>query len=308
MTTLLISHDSCLAHDTGLGHPECSDRLRAVARALDGADFGALLKMSAPLASAEQLRRVHPADFIAYVEEGIPKKGMSYLDGDTPVSPGSREAALRAAGAVCAGVDEVMTGGARRAFCDVRPHGHHAEANQAMGFCLFNNVAVGALHARAVHGVPRVAVVDFDVHHGNGTQHSFERDPNLFFASTHQMPLYPGTGSKGERGVGNVVNMPLAPFAGSDEFRAAVTRDLLPALDAFAPGLILVSAGFDAHADDPLAQLQLVEGDYAWITRELAKIADRHAKGRIVSTLEGGYNLRALGASAAAHVAALMAP
>jgi len=306
MTTLLITHDACLGHDTGLGHPECSDRLRAVGRALETEEFSDLIRMKAPIASAEQLTRVHPADYVAYVENGIPKRGMTYLDGDTPVSPGSREAALRAAGAVCAAIDEVASGGARRAFCAVRPPGHHAEANQAMGFCLFNNVAVGALHAQAVHKIKRVAVIDFDVHHGNGTQHSFERDADLFFASTHQMPLYPGTGSRGEKGVGNIVNVPLPPFAGSDEFRAGVARDILPALDAFAPGLILISAGFDAHADDPLAQLQLQESDYGWITAELAKIAARHAQGRIVSTLEGGYNLRALGASAAAHVAALM--
>lgn len=307
MTTLLIGHDACLGHDTGLGHPECADRLRAVGRALEAEEFSDIVRMKAPLATADQLARVHPLDYVEFVENGIPKRGMSYLDGDTPVSPGSREAALRAAGAVCAAVDEVASGGARRAFCAVRPPGHHAEANQAMGFCLFNNVAVGAMHARVAHKIERVAVVDFDVHHGNGTQHSFERDRNLFFASTHQMPLYPGTGSRGEKGAGNVVNVPLAPFSGSDEFRAGVARDILPALEAFAPGLILISAGFDAHADDPLAQLQLVEADYGWITGELAKIAARHAKGRIVSTLEGGYNLRALGASAAAHVAALMA-
>ncbi|MBM3555932.1 MAG: histone deacetylase family protein [Alphaproteobacteria bacterium] len=306
MQTLLFSHEACLAHDTGLGHPECADRLRAVGQALEAEEFQGLARLRAPLAEVAALTRVHPRAYVDFVFDGIPERGVNHLDGDTPVSPGSREAALRAAGAVCAAVDEVVGAGPARAFCAVRPPGHHAEANQAMGFCLFNNVAIGALHARAAHGLERVAVVDFDVHHGNGTQHSFERDPALFFASSHQMPLYPGTGRRGERGVGNVVNAPLPPFSGSEEFRAAWSREILPALDAFAPELILVSAGFDAHADDPLAQLQIVEADYAWVTREIVALARRHAKGRVVSSLEGGYNLRALAASVAAHVRELM--
>jgi len=307
MTTLLIGHPAFLDHDTGPGHPECADRLRAVDRALEAENFQHLARTQAKPAAPEQLRRVHPADFVDFVLAGIPKQGLAYVDGDTVASPGSREAALRAAGAVCQAVDEVCSGGARNAFCAVRPPGHHAEATQAMGFCLFNNVAVGALHARAAHGLKRVAVVDFDVHHGNGTQHSFERDPALFFASTHQWPLYPGTGRREEKGVGNVVNAPLAPFSDGSAFRAAFEREILPALDRFAPELVMVSAGFDAHADDPLAQLQLREADYGWVTRELLKLADRHAKGRLVSSLEGGYNLRALGASVATHVRELMA-
>jgi acetoin utilization deacetylase AcuC-like enzyme len=248
----------------------------------------------------------HPASFVEAVLGTIPPAGRHELDADTLVSPGSGEAALRAAGAVVAAVDAVVGGKAKNAFCAVRPPGHHAEAAQAMGFCIFNNIAIGALHARVAHGLARVAVIDFDVHHGNGTQHLFERDPSLFYASTHQWPLYPGTGAAEERGVGNVVNAPLPSHSGSVEFRAAFERKILPALDRFAPELVLISAGFDAHQDDPLASLMLTEDDYAWVTAALAEVARTHAKGRIVSALEGGYDLRALAASAAVHVRALM--
>jgi acetoin utilization deacetylase AcuC-like enzyme len=200
-----------------------------------------------------------------------------------------------------------MKGEAQNAFCAVRPPGHHAEPDHPMGFCLFNNVAIAALYARQTHGIERVAVIDFDVHHGNGTQATFERDPTLLYASTHQMPLYPGTGAARERGVGNIVNAPLRPMSGSDEFRKAFSTIILPALEAFRPEFVIISAGFDAHRDDPLAQLMLVEADYAWSTERLAEIAKKHARGRIVSSLEGGYNLGALAQSAAAHVAVLMA-
>jgi acetoin utilization deacetylase AcuC-like enzyme len=223
------------------------------------------------------------------------------------MSPASGRAALRAAGAVVAAVDAVVAGEADNAFCAVRPPGHHAEPGRAMGFCLFNNAAIGALRAREAHGLERVAVVDFDVHHGNGTQAAFYDNPSLFYASTHQYPLYPGTGAKGETGVDNIVNVPLRPMAGSVEFRTGFSREILPALDAFRPELIVISAGFDAHKSDPLAQLLLDEADYTWVTEQLLEIADRHAKGRVVSTLEGGYDLAALGASAAAHLRALMA-
>ncbi len=224
------------------------------------------------------------------------------------LSPGSGAAARRAAGALCAAVDAVAAGEAGNAFCAVRPPGHHAEPSRAMGFCLFNNVAVGALHARAAHGLRRVAVVDFDVHHGNGTQAMFWDDAELFYASTHQMPLFPGTGGAEERGVaGNILNVPLAPMAGSLEFRHGLRETILPALIRFEPQFILVSAGFDAHEDDPLAGLRLHEDDYAWVTTELLAVARDFCDGRVVSTLEGGYNLQALGASAAAHVTALMA-
>jgi acetoin utilization deacetylase AcuC-like enzyme len=236
----------------------------------------------------------------------VPAAGHAAIDADTIVSPGSGEAALRAAGAVIAAVDAVMTGEALNAFCAVRPPGHHAERDRAMGFCLFNNVAVGAYHARAAHGIDRVAAIDFDVHHGNGTQDIFWSDPNLLYASTHQSPLYPGTGARGERGVGNIFNVPLRAGSGTQEFRAAVEAVILPALESFAPDLVLISAGFDAHSDDPLAGLEFVAADYAWVTRQLVDLARRHCNGRIVSSLEGGYDLKALGESAAAHVGALM--
>jgi acetoin utilization deacetylase AcuC-like enzyme len=237
----------------------------------------------------------------------VPKAGLVAVDADTILSPGSGEAALRAAGAVVTAVDDVAKERVANAFCAIRPPGHHAEASTAMGFCLFNNVAIGAYHARDVHGFERVAVMDFDVHHGNGTQAIFEHDPKLFYASTHQMPLYPGTGSIQETGVGNICNAPLPPYAGSDEFRAAMSDRVLPAMDAFRPDLVIISAGFDAHKADPLANLQLVEADYAWATDELVGIAKRHCGGRVVSALEGGYDLHALAASAAAHVKQLVA-
>ena len=307
MTTLLYSHRACLGHDTGSMHPESPARLEAVLAALEAEDFAALDRREAPHASVEQIARVHPRDFVEAVLAAIPESGLSGLDADTLVSPGSGEAALRAAGAVCAAVDAVMAGEADNAFCAVRPPGHHAEPRRAMGFCLFNNVAVGAEQARAAHGLARVAVVDFDVHHGNGTQAMFWDDGDLFFASTHQMPLYPGSGSETERGrADNIVNVPLAPMAGSAEFRQAMSGIVLPALVEFQPDFVFVSAGFDAHASDPLANLRFHEADYAWATRELMAVARDCCEGRLVSTLEGGYDLEALAASAAAHVRALM--
>jgi len=304
--TALFTHAACMAHDMGPRHPERPARLAAVLAALDTPAFAALDRRQAPLATLEQLALVHPAAFVRDLLAAVPAAGIRQLDADTSLSPGSGEAALRAAGAVCAAVDAVMTGQAANAFCAVRPPGHHAEPEQAMGFCLFNNVAVGALHARAAHGIHRVAVIDFDVHHGNGTQAAFWDDTGLFFGSTHQSPLYPGTGAAAERGMGNIVNAPLPPGADGVAFRHAMERVILPALDDFAPELLLISAGFDAHRDDPLANLALVEDDYAWITDRLAELAARHCDHRIVATLEGGYDLRALAASAAAHVMALM--
>src|SRR5579875_329402 len=278
MSVRLYTHPACLEHDPGSGHPESPARLR-----------------------------VHDGAYVDAVFAAAPAHGMVRLDPDTVMSPGSLEAALRAAGAACAAVDDVMRGETRRAFCAVRPPGHHATRHQAMGFCLFDTVAVAAAHALEAHGLERVAIADFDVHHGNGTQAIFWRDPRVVFASSHQMPLYPGTGAAGERGAGNIFNAPLAPGAGSTEFREAWDATMLPAIDAFRPQLLLVSAGFDAHARDPLAQLQLAAGDYGWITQRLCGIAGAHADGRVVSTLEGGYDLAALAESAAAHVAALMA-
>jgi acetoin utilization deacetylase AcuC-like enzyme len=307
MTTLLYTHPACLDHDPGRHHPESPARLRAVLEALDAPEFAGLERREAPEAATDDIERVHPRGFIERLLAAVPSAGHVGIDADTILSPQSGRAALRAAGAVVAAVDAVMAGEADNAFCAVRPPGHHAEPGRAMGFCLFNNVAIGALRARETHGLARVAVIDFDVHHGNGTQARFAADPSLFYASTHQSPLYPGTGAARETGVGNIVNVPLPPMAGSAEFRRGVVREILPALDAFRPEIVLISAGFDAHRKDPLAQLLLDEADYAWITGELLRVARRHAGGRVVATLEGGYDLAALGASVAAHVRVLMA-
>lgn len=307
MTTALFTHFACLDHVTPPGHPESPERLRAVLQALDAPDFAALARGEAPRAEADALAAVHPRHFVKHVLDSVPERGLRSIDGDTTLSPGSGEAALRAAGAAIAAVDAVMTGEARTAFAAVRPPGHHAEPSTAMGFCVFNNIAVAALRARA-HGIRRIAVVDFDVHHGNGTQAAFESDEDLFFASTHQWPLYPGTGLPQERGVANnILNVPLPPRSASDEFREAFDSLILPALDRFAPDLVMISAGFDAHVADPLADLRFTEADFSWATACLCQVAASHAKGRVVSTLEGGYDLEALAASAAAHVKALMA-
>ena len=306
MTTLLYTHQACLDHDPGSYHPESPARLRAVLEALAAPEFARLERREAPEAAIEDLARVHPRPFVERLLAAVPQTGHVAIDADTVMSPASGQAALRAAGAVTAAVDAVIAGEADNAFCAVRPPGHHAEPRRAMGFCLFNNIAVGALRAREVHGLTRVAAIDFDVHHGNGTQARFADDPTLFYASTHQSPLYPGTGAASETGVGNIVNAPLPPLAGSRQFRMAMSQKILPALDAFRPEMVLISAGFDAHRHDPLAQLLLEEADYAWATEQLLDIARRHAGGRVVATLEGGYDLPALAASAAAHVRALM--
>lgn len=306
MTTLYLSHPDCLDHLLPAGHPESPDRLHAVGAALSGDAFTALGRAEAPLGTAAQAALAHGERYVAHIEESRPDEGFVRLDADTAMSPGTWTAALRAVGAAVHAVDEVVAGRADNAFCAVRPPGHHAERAHAMGFCIFNNIAVAALHARAAHGIERVAIVDFDVHHGNGTQAIFWSDKNLFYGSTHQMPLYPGTGAPTERGAGNIFNAPLAPGAGGEQFREAMETVVLPALAAFAPELVLVSAGFDAHRRDPLANLNLVEADFAWITRRLMEEADRSAGGRLVSLLEGGYDLRGLGGSAAAHVQALM--
>ena len=307
MATLLYTHEVCVDHHTGDRHPESPDRLRSVWAALAGAGFDRLVRREAPEASRAQLSLAHRPDYVDAVLAAIPETGRRHLDPDTVVSPASGAAALRGAGAVVAAVDAIMTErDVGNAFCAVRPPGHHAERARSMGFCLFNNVAVGALHARARHGLRRPAVIDFDVHHGNGTQHMFENDEDLFYASSHQAPFYPGTGAKSETGAGNIVNAPLAAGAGSVEFRAAYEDDILPALRAFDPDILFVSAGFDGHADDPLAQLRLTEDDYRWITRELLAVAKERCGGRVVSALEGGYDLGALARSTGAHVLELM--
>ena len=302
----LYTHPACLLHDPGPGHAERPARLHAVLQALDHDRFAALDRIEAPQAIREQLQRVHSAAHVREILLGAPPDDMLALDPDTVMGPGSTEAALRAAGAMVAAVDAVLGGSARRAFCAVRPPGHHATRDQAMGFCLFNNIAVGAAHALVAHGLKRVAIADFDVHHGNGTQAIFEHEPRVLFTSSHQSPLYPDSGREDERGVGNIVNGTLSPGAGSHEFRELWDSVLLPRLHAFKPQLVLVSAGFDAHRNDPLADIRLGQEDYAWITERLAALADAHASGRLVSTLEGGYDLAALAASVSAHVGALM--
>lgn len=293
-------------------HPESPARLKAVLGALEAEEFALLDRREAPRADIANIARVHPRPYIERVLASIPPSDAEpddwyrALDGDTVVSPGSGEAALRAAGAAIAATDAVMAGEIRNAFCAIRPPGHHAEADRAMGFCLFNNVAIAAEHLRAVHGLARVAVMDFDVHHGNGTQHMFESDGGLFYASTHQMPLYPGTGAAQEKGVGNIANAPLLPMAGSAVFREAITHEILPALEQFKPEFLIISAGFDAHVADPLATLQLTAEDFFWVTASLTDFARRMCSSRVISCLEGGYDLEALGLSAAAHVRALM--
>ncbi|MGH6878156.1 MAG: histone deacetylase family protein [Rhizomicrobium sp.] len=309
MTTGLATHAACLLHETPPGHPERVERLRAVLGALDAKEFSGLIRIEAPRATREALLRVHDAKLIDAVLSAMIEPGRFVrIDADTAMSPGSAEAALRAAGAVIEAVDAVMDGRVGNAFCAVRPPGHHAERAQSMGFCLFNNIAVGALHARAVHGLARIAVVDFDVHHGNGTQNIFFGDPELFYASTHEFPLYPGTGSAVERGIAdNIVNAPLPPGSGSEAFRTAFETLILPSLERFDPQFLLISAGFDAHRADPLASLRLDVSDYSWATEQLCGVAARCCSGRVVSALEGGYDLDALARSAAAHVGALVA-
>ncbi|MBB4265071.1 histone deacetylase family protein [Roseospira visakhapatnamensis] len=307
MVTLYLTHHACIDHDTGDFHPESADRLRAVQRVLEGEEFMFLHRQDAPLVEREQLLRAHPEPYVDKILGMVPATGLRHVDMDTVMCPESGQAALRAAGAVVAAVDAVMTGAASNAFCAVRPPGHHAETAQAMGFCLFNNVAVGALHARAVHGIERIAVFDWDVHHGNGTQDIFQTDAGLFYASIHEAGNFPNTGFTQERGVAeNIVNCPLPPGSTGDAFRAAVETTIEPAMRAFRPDLVMVSAGFDAHANDPLAHMRLTVADYVWATERMLAVAQDTCSGRLVSVLEGGYDLPALAGSVRAHVRALM--
>ncbi len=307
MPTALYTHPVCLEHEMGAWHPEAPARLQAILKALEDEQFAYLQRREAPEGSLKDIERVHQTYYVEAIFENVPKSGHVHLDPDTAMNPASGEAALRAVGGICAAVDAVVAGEIRNAFCAVRPPGHHAESSQAMGFCLFNNVAIAAERARHKHGLERIAIVDFDVHHGNGTQNHCFRYRDLFYASSHQWPCYPGTGMEHETGVyNNIVNVQLRPGAGSEEFRAGYRDRILPALDAFAPDMLLISAGFDAHVRDPLAQLRLQTEDFAWVTRELLEIADKRCGGRVVSTLEGGYDLQALAASVAVHVKALM--
>ena len=288
------------------GHPERPDRLRAIWRALEDEPFAGLVRRPARLADESVLATAHDPEYVAAIRDAVPAEGLVLLDADTALSPKSFIAASHGAGAACLAVEEVMGGRVANAFCAIRPPGHHAEPDRAMGFCLFNNAVIAARHAQRHFGAERVAIVDFDVHHGNGTQAIVWEDPTILYASTHEMPLYPGTGSPSETGVGNIVNAPLSPGDGGPEFQEAFTTLVLPALTRFAPDLVVISAGFDGHWRDPLASINLHEADFAWATTALMEVADKWAGGRIVSLLEGGYDLVGLAGSAAAHVATLM--
>jgi len=312
MTTLLLTHPSFVEHDTGPGHPERPDRMRAIDKVLSHALFDELKREGVLLRDdvEDAIALAHPRAYIDWIKSERPAEGAPpvHLDPDTLLSSKSWEPALRAVSAGLTAVDRVMDKrcGIANAFCQVRPCGHHAERERAMGFCMFSNVAIAGLYARSKHGAERIAVVDFDVHHGNGTQDIFWNDKDLYFGSTHQMPLYPGTGALSETGVGNIWNAPLRPGDAGDRFKEALQSRILPALRNFSPDIVLISAGFDAHADDPLANLRLLEPDFAWATNEIAEVAAKHAQGRLVSMLEGGYNLAALAKSVGVHVRALM--
>jgi len=303
--TALFTHPSSLSHVTPEGHPERPDRIRAIDGILATPPFERLLRCEAPLGRDEDILRAHAAAHLQRIRSAAPHQGIEYLDPDTAMSPGTLEAALRAVGAATAAVDLVFRGEADNAFCAMRPPGHHAEGARPMGFCFFNQAAIAALYARARYGAARVAVVDFDVHHGNGTQNIFWSDPDLFYGSTHQMPLYSGTGSSTETGVGNIFNAPLRAGDGGEQFREALAS-VTHALDGFTPDLVIISAGFDAHHRDPLGSLRLTEADFAWATLQLMQLAETHAHGRVVSVLEGGYDLQGLASSVGAHVRALM--
>ncbi len=307
LTTLLLHHAAFLDHLTPVGHPERPDRLRALHAALDHADFAALKRVEAPLGEVATTLLVHSERYVEAIRKAIPAEGLTRIDPDTVASPGSWEATLRAIGAATAAVNAVASGAAANAFAALRPPGHHAEAARAMGFCLFNTIAIAARYAQKTHGMERIAIVDWDVHHGNGTQAIFWSDPSVLYASTHQIPLFPGTGAASETGAGNIFNAPLSPGDGPTEFRAAFRERILPALESFQPDLILISAGFDAHLRDPLAEINLQADDFSWATAELIDIADRFAGGRVVALLEGGYDLEGLSESAAAHISQLMA-
>ena len=304
MPCALITHPDCLKHDMGAHHPERPQRLSAIEDQLIASGLGQhLQRHEAPLATDEQLARVHPLEYVRAIREAAPEHGTVHLDPDTAMNPHTLHAALRAAGAAVLATDLVLQSKVKTAFCSVRPPGHHACRARSMGFCIFNNVAVAARHALHEHGLERVAIIDFDVHHGNGTEDIFENDPQVLMASTFQHPFYPYSGT--EDPAPNMVNVPLPAGAGSKQFRAAVREEWLPALNEFAPQLVLFSAGFDAHREDQLAMLQLGDADYGWVTEELKAVAERHCQGRMVSMLEGGYSLGALGRSAVQHIKVL---
>ena len=306
MATIYYSHQDCLKHDPGGGYPESPERLRKITDRLNDPEFSALLRRKSPKIDGKQISRVHELSYVQSILQSANAAGTIDIDGDTKLTPQSPDAILRSAGAVIAAVDDVMQGAASNAFCASRPPGHHAGKAQAMGFCFFNNAAIGALHALEEHGLQRVAIMDFDVHHGNGTQAIFKNEPRVFFASTHQWAIFPKTGAADETGVGNLLNVPLARGTRGDRFRQVFDEQVTPALDKFAPELVIISAGFDAHVADTVGGLKFVDADFDYATNALADIADKHSGGRLVSVLEGGYNPMALAASVASHVRVLM--
>ena len=304
MATAILTHPDCTLHEMGAGHPESPQRLKAILAALASSGLATRLSMhEAPEAKREHLERVHHPEHVDLIFNAAPARGYAYLDPDTSMNPKSLSAALRAAGAVVSATDLVIGGKARNAFCAVRPPGHHATPQRPMGFCIFNNVAIGAMHAIEAHGLERVAVLDFDVHHGNGTEDAFHEDARVMLCSTFQHPYYPYCGA--DSGNDHIINVPLPAMTDGRGFREAVERHWLPALESFGPQMIFVSAGFDAHRDDPLAYLKLDDEDYRWVTEKLVDVAERHAQGRVVSTLEGGYNTGALARCVVEHVRVL---
>jgi len=306
MKTILYTHSACLNHETGGGHPESAERLQALLARLKEPDFDALERRAAPCAERAQLTRAHDVPYISKVFATAPKAGQANVAPDTVMSPGSLGAATRAAGAVCAAVDAVLGGEALNAFCAVRPPGHHAATSTTMGFCIFNNIAVGVEQARQVHGLERIAVVDFDVHHGNGTEVIFRHDPNTMVASIHQAMIFPNSGASCDIGAGNIVNVPVARNIPAEDFRRAFEDKIIPRVMDFAPKLLFISAGFDAHVRDPLGNQRLKHNNFAWMTERLMAVAEKHCGGKLVSALEGGYDPDAVAQAGASHIATLM--
>lgn len=306
MTTLYLTHEVCLKHDNGPVHPERPDRLRAVEKVLSHEIFAPLIREKAPKGKTEHIALAHPQNYIELIKSARPEEGYAYIDPDTSMNPHTWKALIRQVGAATHAVDQVMTGAHKNAFIGMRPPGHHAEATRAMGFCIFNHVAIAAYYARQKHGAERVAVIDFDVHHGNGTQDIFWSDKDMFYGSTHEMPLFPGTGAVNETGVGNICNAPLKAMDGGERFKMAMEERILPALKNFSPDLLIISAGFDAHKNDPLANLTFEAEDFGWVTSKLLDFADTQCEGRVISSLEGGYNLESLAKSVAVHVKQLI--